>query len=62
MVFAEHLLDFMREKAYKPMTEGELISALNIDPKETDLLLKTLNYLEKQGLVVKNRRGKYGVP
>jgi ribonuclease R len=24
--------------------------------------LKTLNYLEKQGLVVKNRRGKYGVP
>lgn len=62
MAFAEHLLDFMREKAYKPMTEGELISALNIDPKETDLLLKTLNYLEKQGLVVKNRRGKYGVP
>ena len=62
MVFAEHLLDFMREKAYKPMTEGELISALNIDPRETDLLLKTLNYLEKQGLVVKNRRGKYGVP
>ncbi|MGB3964538.1 MAG: ribonuclease R, partial [Tepidanaerobacteraceae bacterium] len=52
----------MREKAYKPMTEGELISALNIDPRETDLLLKTLNYLEKQGLVVKNRRGKYGVP
>lgn len=62
MAFAEHLLDFMREKAYKPMTEGELISALNIDPRETDLLLKTLNYLEKQGLVVKNRRGKYGVP
>ena len=62
MAFDEHLLDFMREKAYKPMTEGELISALNIDPKETDLLLKTLNYLEKQGLVVKNRRGKYGVP
>lgn len=62
MAFAEHLLDFMRERAYKPMTEGELISALNIDPRETDLLLKTLNYLEKQGLVVKNRRGKYGVP
>jgi len=62
MPFGEYLLDFMKEQAYKPMTEGELITALNIDSSERDLLLKTLNYMEKQGLVVKNRRGKYGVP
>ncbi|WP_015295215.1 ribonuclease R [Tepidanaerobacter acetatoxydans] len=58
----EQLLDFMKEKAYKPMTEGELISALNIDKSEIDLLIKTLDYMEKTGMVVKNRRGRYGVP
>jgi len=62
MAFAEYILDYMKEKAYKPMTEGELITALNIDPSERDMLLKTLNYLEKQGLIVKSRGGKYGVP
>ena len=30
MPLNEQLLEFMKEKAYKPMTEGELISALNI--------------------------------
>lgn len=62
MSFSEYLLQFMKEQAYKPMTEGELLTALNIDPREKDFLLKTLNYMEKQGLIVKNRRGRYGVP
>lgn len=62
MPFSEYLLEFMKEQAYKPMTEGELISALNIDPSEKDLLIKALNNMEKQGLIVKNRRGRYGVP
>jgi len=52
----------MKEQAYKPMTEGELLTALNIDPGEKDFLIKTLNSMEKQGLIVKNRRGRYGVP
>jgi len=62
MPFGEYLLDFMKEQAYKPMTEGELIAALNIDPSERDLLIKALNHMEKQGLIVKNRRGRFGVP
>lgn len=62
MSFSEYLLQFMKEQAYKPMTEGELLTALNIDPGEKDFLIKTLNSMEKQGLIVKNRRGRYGVP
>jgi ribonuclease R len=52
----------MKEKAYKPMTEWELAQALNIQPGELDLLLKALNYMEKEGLVVRTRRGRYGIP
>ena len=62
MPLNEQLLEFMKEKAYKPMTEGELISALNIHKSEMDMLLKALHYMEKNGMVVKNRRGRYGVP
>ncbi|MDD4568921.1 MAG: hypothetical protein PHE70_02185, partial [Tepidanaerobacteraceae bacterium] len=62
MAFNEHLLEFMRKQAYKPMNEGELISALNIDHSEIDFLIKALDNMEKNGLVVKNRRGRYGVP
>jgi len=62
MAFADYVLEFMKEQAYKPMTESELIAALNLDPSEKDMLLKTLNYLEKEGLIVKTSRGKYGIP
>jgi len=62
MAFNEQLLDFMQEQAYKPMTEGELVTALGINHSEIDILLKTLNDMEKDGLVVKNRRGRYGIP
>jgi ribonuclease R len=62
MPLKEKLLEFMREKAYKPVTDLELIQALNIDMEEADLFLKTLCHMEKDGLVVKNRRGRYGIP
>ncbi len=62
MPLKESLLEYMREKAYKPVTDAELLQALNIDLKEADLFLKTLDHMEREGLVVKNRRGRYGVP
>ena len=62
MSFKEQLLEFMKEQAYRPMNEGELIAVLNIDPGEVNLLIKALDDMEKEGLVVKNRRGRYGVP
>ncbi|SHM27579.1 RNAse R [Caldanaerovirga acetigignens] len=44
------------------MTEGEILAALDLDIKEADLLLKTLQSMEKEGLVVKNRKDRYGLP
>ncbi|MDN5311575.1 MAG: ribonuclease [Thermoanaerobacteraceae bacterium] len=62
MPFKEQLIEFMKQEAYKPMTENELAQALNVHAGELDLLLKALNYMEKEGLVVKTRRGRYGIP
>lgn len=62
MPFKEQLIEFMKEKAYKPMTEGELANALNIHSGEISMLIKALDQMEKDGLVIKNRRGRYGVP
>lgn len=52
----------MRSEEYKPMNEGEILVALDLDIKDADLLLKTLQSMEKEGLVVKNRKGRYGLP
>lgn len=52
----------MRSEEYKPMNEGEILVALDLDIRDADLLLKTLQSMEKEGLVVKNRKGRYGLP
>lgn len=52
----------MRSEEYKPMNEGEILAALDLDIRDADLLLKTLQSMEKEGLVVKNRKGRYGLP
>lgn len=58
----DKILELMKSEGYRPMTEGEILVALDLDIKETDLLLKTLQSMGKKGLVVKNRKGKYGLP
>lgn len=62
MSLNERIIEFMNKEAYKPMTPEELISALNVDKNEIDQLIKALDYMEKNGLVVKNRRERYGIP
>jgi ribonuclease R len=58
----DKILELMKSEGYRPMTEGEILVALDLDIKEADLLLKTLQSMEKDGLVVKNRKGRYGLP
>ncbi|HHV83793.1 MAG TPA: ribonuclease R, partial [Tepidanaerobacter syntrophicus] len=62
MSLNERIIEFMNKEAYKPMTPEELISPLNVDKNEIDQLIKALDYMEKNGLVVKNRRERYGIP
>ncbi|TYP47030.1 ribonuclease R [Thermosediminibacter litoriperuensis] len=62
MDLKERILDLMKSEGYRPMTEAEIFTALDLDLRDADQLLKTLQFMEKEGLVVKNRRGRYGVP
>ncbi|MFC3770549.1 ribonuclease R [Paenibacillus sp. GCM10012303] len=63
MMTAELLLDFMREKAYKPMTYQELEKHFEIaDADAFKQFLKLLNQLEEAGEIIRTRTERYGVP
>jgi ribonuclease R len=59
----DRLLTFMRDEAYKPLTVQELEEAFGItDASEFKELVKALVAMEEQGLVVRTRSNRYGVP
>ncbi|GAA3403293.1 ribonuclease R [Paenibacillus hodogayensis] len=59
----EELLDFMREKAYKPMTYQELEKHFDIgDADSFKQFAKMLNELENAGEIMRTRTERYGVP
>ncbi|MGY3714785.1 ribonuclease R [Sutcliffiella cohnii] len=59
----ERLLSYMKEEAYKPLTTGELESAFGIeDSEEFKTFVKALVQMEEQGLVVRTRSNRYGLP
>ena len=59
----QELLEFMREKAYKPMTREELESHFGIEgDEEAQAFARLLDGLEQEGKIVKTRTRRYGVP
>lgn len=58
----EKLIEFMKEEAYKPMLLEELAQIFDINEKEKKEFYKLLDDMEKEGLVVKTRNDRYGVP
>ncbi|CAG7648695.1 Ribonuclease R [Paenibacillus solanacearum] len=63
MITREELIDFMKETAYKPMTYQELERQFDIsDAQEFKQFLKLLNELENEGLILRTRNERYGVP
>ncbi|MFU0825868.1 ribonuclease R [Clostridium sp.] len=56
------LLDFMREQAYKPMDINELAKIFGISKKEIKTFKDILKTMEKEGSIVKNQVGRYGIP
>ncbi|NLY53026.1 MAG: ribonuclease R [Firmicutes bacterium] len=58
----EDLLAMMRQKVYKPLTEAELVEALALPAAEAEELHQLLTELEKSGVIVKTRYGRYGLP
>ncbi|MBP1157693.1 MULTISPECIES: ribonuclease R [unclassified Paenibacillus] len=63
MIKKEELLDFMKETAYKPMTYNELELHFQLESaQDFKDFLKLLNQLENEGLIVRTRNDRYGVP
>ncbi|MBR3379795.1 MAG: ribonuclease R, partial [Bacillus sp. (in: Bacteria)] len=61
--FMDELLAFMQEEAYKPLTVQELEVMMEItNPDDYKELVKALVILEDQGLIVRTRSDRYGVP
>ena len=62
MGIKETLLSFMREEAYRPMDIQELVSVFDINPDEYKSFKKVLRTMEKEGLIVRTKKDKFGVP
>ncbi|MBM7870483.1 ribonuclease R [Clostridium pascui] len=62
MNLQETIVEFMKEQAYKPMDARELSRIFDIKKSDYEEFLKTLDYMEKDGLVVRTRTEHYGVP
>lgn len=59
----DRLLSFMRDETYKPLKVSELEEAFGIqDSSEFKDFVQTLNYMEENGLIVRTRSNRYGVP
>nr|WP_141432623.1 ribonuclease R [Bacillus sp. 03113] len=59
----DKLLHFMKDEAYKPLTVQELEEALKIeDSTHFKEFVKSLVRMEEQGLVVRTRSNRYGLP
>jgi ribonuclease R len=62
-ITAQDIIDFMMEKAYKPMSYGELEVHFQInDAEQFRAFLKLLNQLEHEGKVIRTKTERYGVP
>ncbi len=62
MASRQEVLDFMKARSYSPMEPETLLAALGIEADRRQGLQRMLKRMEKEGLVVKTRSGRYGVP
>ncbi|WP_150285049.1 ribonuclease R [Rummeliibacillus sp. TYF-LIM-RU47] len=62
-VFEKKLLELMKDEDYKPLTVSELEEQLGLqDAVDFKELVKTLVQLEQQGMIVRTRTNRYGMP
>jgi len=58
----KRILAFMREEAYKPLLLSELVSVLDVPAQDIPLLSRLLDEMEEEGLIIKTKKNRYGVP
>jgi len=57
----QKIMEFMREAAYRPMDLYQLSQLFGIGRDEMQTMKKILKTMEKEGIIIKNRAGKYGL-
>lgn len=62
MASRQEVLDFMKARSYSPMDPEALVMAMGMEAGRRQSLERMLKRLEKEGLVVRTRSGRYGVP
>ena len=62
MGLKETLINFMKEEAYRPMDIQELVAIFDISKDEYKAFKKALKTMEKEGLIVRNKKDRYALP
>ena len=62
MGIKQTLISFMKDEAYRPMDIQELVAIFDIDKDEFKAFKKALKTMEKEGLIVKNKKERYAIP
>lgn len=57
-----HILSFMRDHSYTPLKYDELYTVLDVPAEDRVSLKKLLEEMENEGLIIKTRKERYGVP
>ncbi len=58
----QRILAFMREQSYKPLKFSELAVVLDVPKEDRPALQQLLDSMAKDGLIIKTRKERYGVP
>ncbi|CFX74023.1 Cold shock protein [Syntrophomonas zehnderi OL-4] len=58
----EHILTFMRQASYRPLSYQDLLEALELPDEAKGKFSAIIGKLEKEGEIVRTRRDKYGLP
>ncbi len=58
----KRIISFMRDQAYKPLKFTELVMVLDVPSQDISALQELLTEMEEDGLIIKTRKERYGVP
>ena len=61
MSMREIIIEFMKQPKYKPMLKEEIAVAFKIDRKDQREFFKSLESMEKEGIILKARNERYGL-
>lgn len=62
LIDKDMIVELMKEKAYKPMKEEELVKTFKVSGKNIGKFAAYLDELVEEGLIVKTRHEKYAIP